>query len=200
MKKKSKLRSLIAGLATSAVLLAPAVPKADQYKQIDLARDTNGINSVRVGAGTTELPFGTEAYTLMDIIPGEETAHMSETTAITPLVKGVGPVVDAVLSSDGDYLSAGIGYSGEFPLGVYGTAFYLPVTTGDGSTFGIAGVRPINDNLSLEGFYFRQFLDGDDYTWAEVQGNYSITENLDAILTGVHTSDGNSVRAGVRLK
>jgi len=146
------------------------------------------------------LPFGTEAYTITDIIPGKETSHFSETTAITPLVKGISLVADAVTSSYGDCLSTGIGYSGKFPLGTFGSAFYLPFTTGEGSTLMISGMKPINNKISLEGFYAHQFLNGDDFYWGEIQGNYGLTKNLDALLTGVFTPGETSLKFGIRLK
>ena len=192
-----KIGTIIATLAT---LATGSKAIADQYQQIDLARSTDETSLIRLGAGTTELPFGTEAYTLTDIIPGEETSHLSETTAITPIKKGIGPVADAVLSSNGDYLSAGVGYSGNFPLGAYGLAFYLPITTGDGPTFGLIGVKPINDRFSLEGFYLRQSLEGPDFYSGEIQANAKLKDGIEAFVTGVLTSEGNSARAGIRLK
>ena len=89
---------------------------------------------------------------------------------------------------------------GNFPLGAYGLAFYLPITTGDGPTFGLIGVKPINDRFSLEGFYLRQSLEGPDFYSGEIQANAKLKDGIEAFVTGVLTSEGNSARAGIRLK
>jgi len=194
---KQTIKSILAGLA----MLTTAGPTlADQENKIDLARSTDKTSLVRLATVTTELPLKTEAYTMTDIIPGEETSHASETTAITPLYQGFGPVTDVVLSSEGDYWNTGVGYSGQLPFGTLGAVFYTPFTTGDGPTFGAFGFRPINDDFSLEGFYLRQFLDGQDFYSGEIQGNVPLTEGIDAFATGAFTSEGNSARIGVRIK
>lgn len=197
MNKIQKIGTVIATLATLAI---SNKAKADQYQQINLAINADKTSLVRIGAITNELPFGIENYTVMDIVPGKETTHLAETITIAPLTKGIGPVTDAVISSDGDYLSIGIGYSGKFPLDAYGLAFYLPFTTGDGSTFGLFGARPINDRFSLEGFYLRQFLKEPDFYSGEVQINTKLKKNIEVFVTGVLTSEENSARVGIRFR